>query len=208
MRFFHIFARFFLLSWRGNIAVSLPFHWYSKWTSCIRRNPRKKAYQISAALLKKTSHGMSLSAASDVPWYRDIVSSGFLPKRCHSTSAIENQSEKASLQENAIRCSLHTAILSSYTTCGEPRQTTPLGLQAPPDKLDPGRSVKHLAVENNWTFGDFCCLFAVWDWQSRLLNEGDRWEDGEQRCGWIFQAEQAAGVQTCHLRKRDGRGEG
>lgn len=159
-----------------------------------------------AALVWETSHGMSLSAATDVPRYRDTVSSDFLPKRCHSASAIENQRENTSLQENAIPSSSHTAILSSYMTCGEPRQTTPLGLQAPSDKLEPGRSVKHLAAENNWTFGDFCCLFAVRDWRRKLLKEGDRWRDGEQHCGGIVQAERAAGVQTCHFRKRDGEG--
>lgn len=36
--------------------------------------------------------------------------SGFLPKRCHSTSAIENQRENASLQEVTIRCSLRLEL--------------------------------------------------------------------------------------------------
>lgn len=66
-------------------------------------------------------------------------------------------------RKTPICCSAHAAILSSYTACGQPRQTTTLRLQAPPDKLDPGRGAKHLAAVNNWTFGDLCCRFAAWD---------------------------------------------
>ncbi len=63
--------------------------------------------------------------------------------------------------------------------CGEPRQMTFDGLQALPDKLEPGGSVKHLAVEDNWTFVDFCCLNVERVWRRKLLKKGDRWRNGE-----------------------------
>lgn len=157
----------------------------------------------SAALLKQMSHGMHRQSPVTCLGTETLFPVAFFPKGVtqHLPLRIKVRTPRYRKMLSVAHCTL-----SSYTACREPRQTTPLGLQAPPHKLDPRRSVKHLAVENHWTFGDFCCLFAVWDWQRQLLKEGDRWEEGEQRCGWIFQAEQAAGVQTCHFRRRGSRG--
>lgn len=74
-----------------------------------------------------------------------IFSSGFLSKRCHSVSAIANQSENTLLHNKV--CNKKISFMSFYTTFSKPKQMTVLGLQATPDKLGPGRSAKLLAVE-------------------------------------------------------------
>lgn len=54
------------------------------------------------------------------------------------------------------------------------------GLQAPPDKLDPGRSVKHLAVEKKKQLDIWRLLPPSLQSEvgaGKLLTEGDRWSD-------------------------------
>lgn len=186
--FFGIFARCFLtalqqcnvfcskLCWWAALSLSHFIVTVNTLDASVEKKEEKKRNLpdlTSAAPLKKMSHGMSLSAASDAPWYRDIVSSGFLPKRCHSTSAIVNQSENSSLQEKAIRRSLCTAFFLHGVQWAKADNTT--WAPGATRQIGPREECETLGCENNWTFGDVCCLFAVWDWRRQLLMEGGRW---------------------------------
>lgn len=105
------------MSWGWNIAVSFSFHCYSKWIWCIRSNPGKKnTYQTSAALLKNTFHSVSLSAASDVPWYRDILCSGCLPQSVtqHLPLRIKVRTLRYRKMPSVVRCKLPSWVLTRH----------------------------------------------------------------------------------------------
>lgn len=140
----------------------------------------------SAAPLRKTSHSMSLSAASDVPWYRDIVSSGFLPKRCHSASAIENQSENTSLRENAIRRSSRAAILSSYNDAQRAKGGRHhAGSRRHQTNWIPGGARNTWPRKNNRTFGRLVLPLLLCEIGALETSEGWRQVDGWRAAMWM-----------------------
>lgn len=113
---------------------------------CRERRKKTPPDLRSAVPLKKTS--MSLSAASDLPQHRDIVSSGFLPKSVtqHLPLRIKVRTPLYKTERDAIRRELARLLLKFLPDDTQQAEADDTGsrLQAPPDKLDPGRSVETL----------------------------------------------------------------